>query len=381
MVPKTTHKKNDTPVSGTLYLALEFSQAEWKLGFTIGLGQAPRLRNLKARNLEDMKREIEQAKERFGLSKEAVVLSCYEAGRDGFWLHRYLESLGVKNLVVDSASIEVNRRYRRVKTDRLDVGKLLNMLVRYDQGETKVWSVVHVPKMEDEDQRQLHRELMSLKREQTHHINRIKGLLATQGIVLEVKTKFLEEIQRAQLWDGSSVPPVLHTLLMREYERLKLVREQIRQVETTRKEALRSSRDPAIEQVRRLLQLKGIGMNSAWVYVMEFFAWRAFHNRQELGSLAGLAPTPYASGESSRERGIRKAGNRTVRALAIEIAWCWLRYQPNSQLSRWYRQRFANGSSRVRRIGIVALARKLLIALWRYVEEDILPEGAQLKPV
>jgi len=381
MVPKTTHKKNDTPVSGTLYLALEFSQAEWKLGFTIGLGQAPRLRNLKARNLEDMKREIEQAKERFGLSKEAVVLSCYEAGRDGFWLHRYLESLGVKNLVVDSASIEVNRRYRRVKTDRLDVGKLLNMLVRYDQGETKVWSVVHVPKMEDEDQRQLHRELMSLKREQTHHINRIKGLLATQGIVLEVKTKFLEEIQRAQLWDGSSVPPVLHTLLMREYERLKLVREQIRQVETTRKEALRSSRDPAIEQVRRLLQLKGIGMNSAWVYVMEFFAWRAFHNRQELGSLAGLAPTPYASGESSRERGIRKAGNRTVRALAIEIAWCWLRYQPNSQLSRWYRQRFATGSSRVRRIGIVALARKLLIALWRYVEEDILPEGAQLKPV
>jgi transposase len=134
MVPKTTRKKNDTPVSGTLYLALELSEAEWKLGFTIGLGQAPRLRSLKARNLEGLKREIEQAKERFGLSKEAGVLSCYEAGRDGFWLHRYLESLGVNNQVVDSASIEVNRRYRRVKTDRLDVGKLLNMLVRYDHG-------------------------------------------------------------------------------------------------------------------------------------------------------------------------------------------------------------------------------------------------------
>ena len=152
-------------------------------------------------------------------------------------------------------------------------------------------------------------------------------------------------------------------------------------MEATRKETLRSSGDPAIEQVRRLLQLKGIGMNSAWVYVMEFFAWRAFRNRRELGSLAGLAPTPYASGESSRERGISKAGNRPVRALAIEIAWCWLRYQPDSQLSRWYQRRFAKGGSRVRRIGIVALARKLLIALWRYVEEDILPEGAQLKPV
>ena len=380
MVPKTTRTRNDTPVSGKLYLAFELSESEWKLGFTIGLGQAPRLKNLPARNLDGLKREIEQARVRFGLSGDAGVLSCYEAGRDGFWLHRYLEVLGVKNRVVDSASIEVNRRYRRVKTDRLDVGKLLNMLVRYDQGESKVWSVVHVPKLEEEDQRQLHRELMSLKREQTHHINRMKGLLASQGIVLEVKTKFLEELQCAHLWDGSSVPPALHILLVREHERLRLVREQMHQVEATRKEALRSSCDPAIEQVRKLLQLKGIGMNSAWVYVMEFFAWRAFRNRRELGSLAGLAPTPYASGDSSRERGISKAGNRPVRALAIEIAWCWLRYQPDSQLSRWYQRRFAKGGSRVRRIGIVALARKLLIALWRYVEEGILPEGAQLKP-
>jgi len=381
MVPKTTRTRNDTPVLRKLYLAFELSESEWKLGFTIGLGQAARLRAIKARSLEGLKREIEQAQVRFGLSEDADVLSCYEAGRDGFWLHRYLEAQGINNLVVDSASIEVNRRYRRVKTDRLDVGKLLNMLVRYDQGETRVWSAVHVPKMEEEDQRQLHRELMSLKREQTHHINRMKGLLATQGIVLEVKTKFLEELRCARLWDGSSVPPTLHILLVREHERLRLVREQIQQVEATRKEALRSSCDPAIEQVRRLLQLKGIGMNSAWVYVMEFFAWRAFHNRRELGSLAGLAPTPYASGESNRERGISKAGNRPVRALAIEIAWSWLRNQPNSQLSRWYRQRFAKGSSRVRRIGIVALARKLLIALWRYVEEGVLPEGAQLKPV
>jgi transposase len=380
MVPKTTRKTNDTPVLGRLYLAFELSEAEWKLGFTVGLGQAPRLKSIKARNVKALQREIEQAKERFGLLKEAAVLSCYEAGRDGFWLHRYLEAKGVNNLVVDSASIEVNRRFRRAKTDRLDVGKLLNMLVRYQQGEQKVWSVVHVPSVVEEDQRQLHRELMALKREQTHHINRMKGLVASQGVVLEVKSEFLEELDRAALWDGSVVPPGLHTLLEREYNRLVLVREQIHQVEVTRKEALRTSKDPAIAQVRHLLQLKGIGMNSAWIYVMEFFAWRAFRNRRELGCLAGLTPTPYASGDSAREMGISKAGNRPVRAMAIEIAWSWLRNQPNSQLSHWYHKRFAKGGSRVRRIGIVALARKLLIALWRYVEEGVIPEGAQLKP-
>lgn len=381
MVPETTRQTNDTTVSGKLYLALELSQAEWKLGFTIGLGQAPRLRILKARNLEGLKREIDQAKVRFGLPREAAVCSCYEAGRDGFWLDRFLEVNRVNNVVVDSASIEVNRRFRRAKTDRLDVGKLLNMLVRYHQGEPKVWSVVHVPGVAEEDQRQLHRELLALKRERTHHINRIKGVLTSQGVVLEVKTDFLERLEVVRLWDGSPIPPGLHALLVREHERLQLVREQVHQIEVVRKEILCSSSDPAIEQVRRLLRLKGIGMNSAWVYVMEFFSWRAFRNRRELGSLAGLTPTPYQSGESVRERGISKAGNRPVRAMAIEIAWCWLRNQPDSQLSRWYRKRFAKGSSRVRRIGIVALARKLLIALWRYLEDGVLPEGAQLKPV
>lgn len=380
MVPKATRKQNDTPVSTKLYLALELSQAEWKLGFTIGLGQAPRLKNIKARNLESLKREIEQAKIRFGLVKEVAVLSCYEAGRDGFWLHRYLETSGIKNLVVDSASIEVNRRYRRVKTDRLDVGKLLNMLVRYHQGEAKVWSVVHVPSVAEEDRRQLHRELLALKREQTHHINRMKGVLASQGVVLEVKTDFVEQLKAVRLWDDSPVPSGLQTLLVREYERLQFGRAQIHQIEEVRKETLSTSQEPAIEQVRRLLRLKGIGVNSAWVYVMEFFAWRGFRNRRELGSLSGLTPTPYESGQSSRERGISKAGNRPVRAMAIEIAWSWLRNQPDSQLSRWYRQRFAKGGSRIRRIGIVALARKLLIALWRYLEDGLLPEGAQLKP-
>ena len=373
MVPKTTRKENDTTVSGKLYLALELSQAEWKLGFTIGLGQAPRLRTLKARNLKGLKQEIELAKERFGLSSEAVVYSCYEAGRDGFWLHRFLQANGVHNLVVDSASIEVNRRFRRAKTDRLDVGKLLHMLLRYHQGEPKVWSV------EIEDQRQLHRELLALKCERTHHLNRIKGLLASQGVALEVQADFLEQLKVVKLWDGSSVPPGLQALLIREHERLKVVQVQIHDIERLRKEILSSSQDPAIEQVRRLLRLKGIGINSAWIDVMEFFAWRNFRNRGELGCLSGLTPTPYRSGESARECGISKAGNRPIRAMAIEVAWSWLRNQPTSELSCWYRKRFAKGGSRIRRIGIVALARKLLIALWQYVEYGVLPAGAQLK--
>ena len=381
MKTETVYKTNDTTVSSNLYLAFELSNTEWKLGFTIGMGQAARIKVLKARNLEGLKREINLAKERFGLPKGTTVYSCYEAGRDGMWLHRYLESTGVNNLVVDSASIEVSRRFRRAKTDRLDAGKLLNMLIRYHEGEQKVWSVVHVPSLEVEDQRQLHREMLALKREQTHHINRIKGILISQGVEMEITKAFVEELEAARLWDGSPLPTGVHTLLRREHERLELVRDQILQIEKKRKEVLRTSEEASIEQVRRLLKLKGIGVNSAWLYVMEFFSWREFRNRREPGSLSGLAPTPYASGESLHERGISKAGNRPVRAMAIEIAWSWLRNQPESELSRWYDRRFAKGGSRIRRIGIVALARKLLIALWKYLEYGTLPEGAQLKPV
>jgi transposase len=283
------------------------------------------------------------------------------------------------NLVVDSASIEVSRRFRRVKTDRMDVGRLLGMLMRYHLGEKKVWSVVHVPSVEAEDERQLHRELMRLKKERTRHINRMKGLLASQGVVLEVGAGFREAIGTVRLWNGLGLPVRLRKRLEREYERMELLKQQIGQLEKEREELMRTSQEEAVEQVRRLLQLKGIGMNSAWLYVMEFFAWRGFRNRREVGALAGLTPTPYQSGESSKERGISKAGNRPVRGMAIEIAWSWLRFQPDSALSRWYDRRFAEGSSRVRRIGIVALARKLLVELWKYLETGVVPEGAYLK--
>lgn len=379
MEPEMTCTSNDTTEKKKLYMAMELSQKEWKLGFSVGPGQAPRLRSVAGRDLGGLMVEIRLARERFGLGKEVEVESCYEAGRDGFWLHRYLERQGVRNLVVDSASIEVSRRFRRVKTDRMDLGKLLVMLMRYHLGEKKVWSVVRVPSVRAEDERQLHRELMGLKRERTRHINRMKGLLASQGVVMEIGAGFMEAIGEVRLWDGSQLPVRLRKRLDREYERKGLLEQQIDLLEKEREEVICTSQEEAVEQVRRLLRLKGIGVNSAWLYVMEFFAWREFRNRRELGALAGLTPTPYQSGDSSKESGISKAGNRPVRGMAIEIAWTWLRYQPDSALSRWYQRRFAEGSSRVRRIGIVALARKLLIELWKYLETGILPEGAYLK--
>ena len=379
MEAETTRRTNDTPFTQNLYLAIELSDKKWKLGFTVGFGQSPRLRDVEAQELAGLAKEVWQAKERFGLPKNAPVSSCYEAGRDGFWLHRALLAQGVNNLVVDSASIEVNRRKRRVKTDRMDVGKLLTMLMRYHQGEKKVWSIVHVPSREDEDQRQLHRELMALKAEQTHHTNRIEGLLTSQGVRLSHKKEFLSNLETVRLWDGSLLSSGLQTRLKREYERSQLVKQQINKLELEREAAVRTSTAPAVEQVRQLLKLKGIGMNSAWVYVMEFFAWRGFRNRREVGSLAGLTPTPYQSGDSAREQGISKAGNRRIRAMAIEIAWSWLRYQPDSQLSRWYHERFGKGNSRVHRIGIVALARRLLVELWQYLETGAIPDGASLK--
>lgn len=379
MKPETTRRSNDTPFTQNLYMAIELSNEKWKLGFTIGFGQPPRLREVDARDLTGLVKEIRLAKERFGLRQDATVLSCYEAGRDGFWLHRYLLTIGVTNLIVDSASIEVNRRKRRAKTDRMDVGKLLTMLMRYQQGEKKVWSTVHVPSLQEEDQRQVHRELMALKAEQTHHINLIKGLLASQGVGLPFKKDFLFQLESVRLWDGTLLPAALKARLKREYERYQVVHQQINQLDVEREEALRTSSDPAVEQVRQLLRLKGIGMNSAWVYVMEFFSWRGFRNRREVGSLAGLTPTPYQSGESAREQGISKAGNRRIRAMAIEIAWGWLRFQPESHLSRWYQERFGKGNSRIHRIGIVALARRLLVELWQYLETGAIPEGALLK--
>ena len=367
---KATLDKKYTPES-VLYLALELGNTSWNLGFSIGLGRNPRQRKMVARDLDELRHEIGLAKKRFGLPAGTVVKSCYEAGRDGFWIHRALEAMGVENQVVDSASIEVNRRARRAKTDNLDVVKLLSMLIRYHNGEESVWSVVRVPTEEEEDQRHLHRQMLGLKTDRTRHINRLKSLLVSQGIRLGVGVCFSQDLQRVRLWDGTTIPPGLMCRLEGEYASLGFVQQRIRELEKKRQEELRHSDTEAIKQVRQLMRLRGIGVNGAWLFVMEFFAWRRFHNRREVGALTGLTPTPYQSGAQARERGISKSGNRHIRAMAIEIAWSWLRYQPNSELFIWYYGRYAKDGKRQRKIGIVALARKLLIAIWHYLETGL----------
>ena len=362
-----------------LYLAFELGSNEWKLGLTTEPGATPRVRTMPARDLERLTREIADAQQWFGLKAATPVRSCYEAGRDGFWLHRYLTSNGIENVVVDSSSIEVNRRLRRAKSDGLDARKLLGMLLRFHAGERDVWSVVRVPTAEAEDRRQLHRELRTLKQERTRGANRMNGLLANQGLWLPPGTDIAAAAKTVRLWDGSPVPAALRARLEREWEHAQFLRTRIRELERERQRAIADGRGEAIDKVRQLLRLRAIGPTGAWVYVNEFFGWRRFRNRKEVGAAAGLTPTPYQSGEGSREQGISKAGSRHIRAVAIETAWGWLRYQPQSRLSCWYQARFSRGGIRARKVGIVALARKLLIELWRFLECGVVPEGARLK--
>ena len=371
-------QSNDNAVERVLYMAMELSDKQWKLVFSDG-GEKRRHETMEAGHRMELVEAIRKAKEKFDLSSEAKVVSCYEAGRDGFWLHRYLVSLGVENQVVDSSSIETNRRKRRAKTDRIDGVKLLTMLMRYWGGERGLWSVVRVPSVEDEEGRRLHRELASLNKERTRHRNRIRGLLVAQGLRLEPKGDFLKRLEKLTLWDGAPLPLEIKGELEREYQRLSLVEAQRRALEKTRKSRLRQAHTASVQRVVQLMGLRAIGPNCAWLLVMEFFAWRGFRNRRQLGACAGLTGTPYDSGGSKRDQGISKAGNRRVRTMMVEIAWLWLRYQPSSKLSRWFRERFAGGGARMRRVGIVALARRLLVALWRYLEDGVLPEGAELK--
>lgn len=373
---QTTRTEEFTRPEAVLHMALELGASEWRLGFGVEAGRRASQRKIAAGDLNGLMAEIARAKHRLGVPESARVVSCYEAGREGFWLHRFLLSQGVENLVVDSSSIEVNRRHRRAKSDGVDVDKLLSLLIRYERGEKKVFGVAQAPTPKQEDERHWARELESLKQERTSHTNRMKGLLANLGVRLKVGKKFLQQLDQAKQWNGERLPSSLRERLRREGERLALLESQIAEVERFRRKA----QGEATEKVQRLQELRGIGENSSWLFVLEFFGWRQFRNRREVGSLAGLAPMPYQSGDSiNSEQGISKAGNRRIRTMAIEIAWAWLRFQPQSRLSLWFQERYGPGNRRSRRVGIVALARKLLIALWRYLDQGVIPDGAVLK--
>jgi len=364
-----------TVEASELYMAFELGEKHWKLSLSDGV-RSPSRYTVAAGDTAVLLGCIAKAKARCGLAPQARVRSCYEAGRDGFWLHRWLVEQGIDNIVVDSSSIEVNRRARRAKTDRLDGDKLLSMLLRYHGEEPRVWSVVRVPTPEQEDARRAHRELGRLGHERTAHINRIRGLL----VLNNVRVKYVGGRLWQRWWTGHAkeLPPGVRAEIERESARLLLVKQQMDTIEAAQRQAVDSNTEP---QVARLAQLRAIGMSSGWVLAKELFGWRRFRNRREVAGCLGLTPSPYASGESETEQGISKAGNRRVRTLMVELAWSWLRYQPQSELSQWFNRRFAGGGKRLRRIGIVALARRLAIALWRYLEDGLIPQGAQLKAI
>lgn len=373
----TILQSKDYSGKAVLYMAMELSNAKWKLGFSNG--SRDRSVTIIAGDWKALSRQIDLAKEKLHLPEDCPVICCYEAGRDGFWIHRMLEEeFGITNLIFDSSSIEVNRRKRRAKTDKVDVKALLRLLQRYLNGERKAVSVVQIPTPDEEDQRRFNRERERLIKEHSAHIARIKSLLIQHGVRTPIGRNFPEWLETIGDGLGNELGPNLKTELVREYERLQLVKRQIGELRQEQKRRIKEEKTKAMEQIITLMQLRGVGPQSSWILVMEFFVWRKFKNRRELAACAGLTPTPYDSGSSQREQGISKAGSRRVRSLMVELGWLWLRYQPDSKLSRWFHSRFGVGK-RFRRVGIVALARKLLIALWRYLEKGVVPEGAVLK--
>lgn len=367
----------------TLYVALELASKSWKYAAADTAAAKPSQTSVVPFDEASLRQALERARRKFGLPDDCRVLVCMEAGRDGFSVHRWLASLGIESIVIDPASVAVSRQKRRAKNDRLDALMLLRCLQRHDAGEQRVWRVCRVPSEEAEDLRQLHRSRKTLVGERTRHGNRIRSLLAAQGVRVKVRPELSEELSTLRDPRGQPLRPHLMATLRRELAQLTLLREQIRELDSEMKvwlvEEPGEESEPSQSKVWRLGQVLGIGPVSAHTLVTELFGWREFSNRKELGGAAGLTPTPFDTGESSREQGISKAGNHRVRAITIELAWSWLRFQPQTQLSQWYRDKFLNGGKRQVRKGIVALARKLLIALWHWVEHDILPPGAKLK--
>jgi transposase len=359
----------------TLYVACELGKKEWKLAMTSGFGVTPWLRTVAGGDVSAVEHALRQGRERFGLAAQAPVVSCYEAGRDGFWIHRALTQLGIANRVVDSASIEVNRRARRAKTDRLDALKLVQMLVRVCYGEPRVWREVHVPTVADEAARQVSRERTDLRQAQTRVINQMRGWLTTWGAALPSRRR-RDWWASVRDWAGAALPSEVQARLARAAARLAVLEGQITELDAQQQAAVTAAA-PA-SALHQLVQLKGVATTSASVLLDEGLVWRAFRNRRQIGGLLGFAPTPYASGESVQEQGISRAGNKRLQTISIQLAWTWVRWQPHSPLTQWYRARFTNGA-RARRIGIVAVARKLVIALWRYVTTGVVPAGAILK--
>jgi transposase len=364
-------------------MAIELSKKSWIVAVNTPLSD--KISNHTVKGWKELLELIDKIRSRVAreLKRPAEFISCYEAGYDGFWLHRLLEENGVRNYVIDPASLQVDRRARRVKTDNVDVTKLLRSLMAYLRGEPKVWSVVRVPTVAEEDDRRLHRERDRLINERVQHVNRIKGLCAVHGVYHyePLRLDRMKRLEQLRTSDERELPPRVKAEIRRELQRLELVLQMIKVIEKERNAMAlgkATSTYGHAKKVQQLVKIGSIGPEIATVLVGEVF-YRQFNNRQQVGSYVGLTPSHFQSGPSSRDQGISKAGNPKARTIMLELAWFWIRYQPNSPLTNWFRERVGTAKGRIRRIAIVAVARKLLIALWRYVETGVVPTGAKLK--
>jgi transposase len=366
-------------------LAIELSKKSWIVAVNTPLSDKISRYTLKpcdGRELLDLCERIRTRVAR-ETKKRVEIVSCYEAGYDGFWLHRLLEAHGIRNYVIDAASLQVDRRARRAKTDRVDADRLLRSLMAFLRGEPKVWSVVRVPSVAEEDDRRLHRERGRLLNERIQHVNRIKGLLAIHGIYdyQPLRRDRMLQLERLRTADGRTLSPRLKAEILRELQRLELVIGMIKTIEAER-DAIASAKTEAkhtsAKKIQDLTKIKCIGPEFATTLVGEVF-YRSFDNRKQLASYVGMTPAHFQSGAMCRDQGITKAGNAKARTVMVELAWLWLRHQPDSPLSVWFRDRVGKLKGRIRRITIVAVARKLLIALWRYLETGLVPKGAALK--
>ena len=379
---------NNLPLTAThgavcCLMAIELSKKSWIVAVNTPLSD--KISNHTVKGWKELLELIDKIRSRVGreLKRPAEFISCYEAGYDGFWLHRLLQENGVRNYVIDPASLQVDRRARRVKTDNVDVTKLLRSLMAYLRGEPKVWSVVRVPTVAEEDDRRLHRERDRLINERVQHVNRIKGLCAVHGVYHyePLRLDRMKRLEQLRTGDERELPPRVKAEIRRELRRLELVLQMIKVIEKERNAMAlgkATSTYGNANKVQQLVKIGSIGPEIATVLVGEVF-YRQFNNRQQVGSYVGLTPSHFQSGPSSRDQGISKAGNPKARTIMLELAWFWIRYQPNSPLTIWFRERVGTAKGRIRRIAIVAMARKLLIALWRYVETGVVPTGAKLK--
>ena len=371
----TTHQAEST--APALYVALELSTKEWWLTMGTSPGGKTLRRRVAVGDRTALALVLTTAKATLRVPPDAAVRSCYEAGRDGFWPHRLLIALGVDNVVVDSSSIEIARRAKHAKTDRLDGAKLLRLLLRHWGGEREMWHVVHVPSREIEDARHASRARTMLQLERTRYRNRIHALLMLHGSRVQIDRHFPERLEHARDWAGAPLPPGVHVRLRQLWTLLYAIEAERHRARYAEDRALRQVM-PVPSCAQHLIRLRGIAARSATVLANELFT-RALRNRREVGGLTGLVSAPHQSGLRFIDQGLTRGGLPRVRHIACQLAWTWLRHQPTSALTRWYRDRFGGRGVVAQRIGIVALARRLMIALWRYVTVGLVPEGALLK--